>query len=167
MTTPPALALLPLVALAACDPNTPAPAAPAAILPAGFFLDAPPAAATPLEHAKKIANVGDTVAVTGVIGGSPAPFVARSAVATLVGPGLPPCSDGCVQPWDFCCEPRDDLAAHSAIIQVVDAAGTPLPLDLKGLHGLKELSRVAVVGTVARIDGPDMVINATGMFVTP
>lgn len=148
------------------SPVTTAPVA-AAVVPAGFFLAAAPEAVKTVEEAKKDAKVGEKVAVSGRIGGNAKPFVEQRAVVTVMGPGVPPCTDGCVTPWDYCCESREDIAKHSATVQIVDAAGAPLKLSLKGQSGLKEMSEVIVVGTVAQSEGAVMVINATGMFIKP
>lgn len=162
-------ALVPMACERTATPPTPVgTATPAAVVvPAGFFLTAAPENAKPVEDVKKDAKLGDTVAVSGRIGGSAKPFVAERAVATLMGPGIPPCAEGCFQPWDYCCESREDIARHSATVQVVDAAGAPLHLNLKGQNGLKELSEVVVVGKVTQVEGPVLVISATGMFVKP
>jgi hypothetical protein len=141
----------------------------ASLLPAGFFLASAPADAKPVEAVKPAAKVGDTVTISGRVGGSRKPFVDGRAVFTLMGPELKACSDiegdGCKYPWDYCCEKPEDIAAHSATVQVVDAAGAPLRMNLQGENGLKELSKVTVVGKVVQVEGPNVVINATGMHV--
>ncbi|HYE62065.1 MAG TPA: hypothetical protein VD997_08710 [Phycisphaerales bacterium] len=171
-----------LLALSACEKKpatnqtTPptktsaAPAgAPAGALPGELFLTAAPADAKPVKQAKQSVKVGDTVAVVGRVGGSRKPFMEDRAVFTLMDPELPACSDnpddGCKYPWDYCCEKKEDIAASAATIQVVDAAGIPLRVGLKGEHGLKELSRLTVVGKVTQLDGPTMVISATGIHI--
>jgi hypothetical protein len=178
-TTALAFATLTLVALTACDkqeskPAAPKPAAagspaPGATLPASLFLAAQPADAKPLEDAKKSAKAGDAVTLRGRIGGSEDPFVSGRAVFTLVGPGLKACSDnaddGCKTPWDYCCDTKEEIAAHSATIQVVDAAGAPLKLSVKGQNGLKELSDVIIVGKVAQAEGSVLVVNASGLYI--
>ena len=140
-----------------------------AVLPANFFLPAAPAEAKPVEEVKKTAKVGDTVAISGRVGGSSEPFVNGRAVFTLVGPGIPACSDtpgdACEKPWDYCCEKKEDIAAHSATIQVVDSGGRPLNVNMKGEHGIKELSDMVIVGKVAAADGPNLVVNASNIYV--
>lgn len=165
-----------MLTLAACEKKpvtntTPKTAAgtPAA-LPGDLFLTAAPPDAKPVEAVKAAApKVGDTVAISGRIGGSRNPFVDGKAAFTLMGPELKACSDvegdGCKYPWDYCCEKKEDIAAHSALIQVVDASGAPIRAGLKGEKGLKELSKVVVVGKVTQVEGPNMVINATGIYL--
>jgi hypothetical protein len=176
ITMRPILAL-PLLAavlsLCACDSKPAAPATraagPAPSLPASFFLASAPADAKPLEDAKKAAKPGDPITLRGRIGGSEEPFVENRAVFTLMGPGLPTCADNpedkCKIPWDWCCESPEDIAAHAATIQVVDASGQPLKLSMKGQHNLKELSECTVVGTVAHAEGSTLIVNATGIYV--
>jgi len=138
-------------------------------LPADLFLKDGPKDAKMVEDVKKTAKKGDTVAIRGRIGGSEDPFVAGRAVFTLVGPGIHACSDiegdHCRTPWDYCCESKEDIAAHSAVIQVLDAAGAPLRANVKGNAGIKELSEVIVVGKVSQADGKSFIVNATGIHI--
>jgi hypothetical protein len=164
-----------LLALAGCEkspspPARPAAAGSAAALPPNLFLTSAPADAKPLEEAKQAAKPGDPITLRGRIGGSESPFVDGRAVFTIVGPGLKACADNpedtCKTPWDYCCENAKDIAAHSATVQIVDAAGQPLKLSLKGQHDLKELAECTIVGKVAQADGPVLVVNAAGIYVT-
>jgi len=152
-------------------PAKPAPSssASAAALPANILLTAEPADAKTVEELKGQVGVGDTVAIRGRVGGSREPFVAGRAVFTIVGPGLKACSetpgDNCSTPWDYCCEPPKDIAAHLATVQVVDAAGATVKADVKGHGGIKELSDVIIVGKVAEADATSLVVSATGIYV--
>lgn len=144
-------------------------AKPAATLPADLFVDMEPDGAKSPEEIKASAKPGDKVAIRGRIGGSPNPFVEGRAVFTLMGPGLKACSDNpedkCATPWDYCCETAADIAKHSAMVQVVDAAGTPLRTGLKGVNGLKELSQVTVQGVVHQANDKILVVSATAIYV--
>ena len=159
-----------LVLSSACE-RKPAPAKPTTLVTVreGLFTDIEPAGALPVEEVKKTARVGDTVTISGRVGGSKNPFVDERAVFTLVGPGLPACSDNpddkCSEPWDYCCESKADIAAHSATIQVVETDGRPAAVGLKGAHGMKELSSVSVVGTGGTAEGPNLVVNATKIYI--
>jgi len=86
-----------------------------------------------------------------------------------MGSGLKDCSqnpgDNCTKPWDYCCETKKDILAHSATIRVVDDKGQPMKTDFKGRRGLRELTPVVVIGKVAFAEGQALVLNATGMFV--
>ncbi|MBC7833584.1 MAG: hypothetical protein H7Y88_00605 [Phycisphaerales bacterium] len=138
-------------------------------LPESLFLAAAPEGAKDVKAAKAGAKQGDQVVLVGRIGGREEPFVAHRAIFQLVDPAMPACSDNaadtCKTPWDYCCEDPADVSASSATIQVVDPSGAPLKIDLKDAHGLKPLSRIIVVGTVASADAGNIVVNATGIYV--
>lgn len=145
-------------------------AAPAAI-PAKAFLAAAPADAKPLKDVKATAKGGDKVVLVGRIGMGVEPFVKGRAVFTIVDLGVKHCGeemkDTCPTPWDYCCEPSDVLAANSATIQFVNASGQPIHTELNGIHGLKPLAIVSVVGTVAEGNGNSLVIDADSLYVKP
>ena len=172
-----------LFALAACDEkpapapttkpagtSTAAPKPAASDIPATLFLTAAPADAKDIKDAKPTLKAGDKVTLTGRIGGSEEPFVDGRAVFTIVDSHIKDCDQmgekgHCKTPWDYCCEPSDDLAKASATVQVVGADGKPLKSSLKDVHGLKPLATVVVVGTVASVEGGSLVVNASGMHL--
>lgn len=138
-------------------------------LPVSLFLAAAPAESRFVEEVKASAKAGDTVAVRGRIGGSADPFVDGRAVFTIVGSKLKACSDNaddhCTQPWDYCCETKKDIAAHSATVQVTDESGKLLRVGLKGWAGLAGLSDVTVVGKAVVSDGKSLVVRASGIYI--
>lgn len=141
---------------------------PASSLPIGFFASEQPGDSKDVADAKKGGlKKGDRVVLRGVIGGSRSPFVAGRAMFTLMGKGLKPCNanpqDSCKYPWDYCCETKADIAAHSATIRVADDKGNPLKTDIKGRQDIAELTEVIVVGTVAMADKNALVVDATSM----
>jgi hypothetical protein len=143
---------------------------PSVALPTELFAASEPTGAKPVEEVKKSAKTGDTVTIRGKVGGSLEPFVEGRAMFTLMGSGLKPCGAGspmpeCKTPWDYCCDLPEDIAAHSATIQVVDAKGSPLKTNLKGQHNLKELSELVVVGQVKQAQKSTLVIDATKIFL--
>ena len=160
----------PPVKTGAGEPGVAAPAA-AASLPEGRFLKAKPAGGVPGGALKQTAKEGDAVVLRGRIGGNGSPFVGGRAVMTLADPKLVPCSempmkDSCELPWDYCCEDRGVLTAHTATVEVDGPDGRPLRTDLKGAGGLAELKTVTVVGVVApRPDPAVLIVRATGIFV--
>lgn len=168
MKIPATIALL-CISIASCGKPATPPPADARPIPADFFLASAPADAADVTAAKAAAKVGDQVSIRGRIGGTKKPFVEGRGMFTLVGEALPACSDNpddhCKTPWDYCCETKADIAANSATIQLVDAAGAPLHADLNGQHGVKELSELIVIGTVAQADGPVFVVNATAAYI--
>lgn len=140
-------------------------------MPPNIFRDAPPDSARDISEARKghTLKVGEAVVLRGRIGGGAAPFVQGRAAFTLVGRGLKPCNevpgDKCARPWDYCCETRADILAHSVSVQVVDASGQVLRTGFKGRRGLKELSEVVVVGEVASSEGGGVVVNARELHI--
>lgn len=142
-------------------------------LPTGFFVEKQPESAKDVSEARKRGafKAGDEVVLRGRIGGSKEPFVAGRAVFTLMGRGLKACNenpgDNCSQPWDYCCETKEDILANSVTVQVLDAKGQILRTDIRGRRGLKELSELVVVGTVATAEGKALVVNAQSVTVVP
>jgi hypothetical protein len=146
---------------------------PRAGLPTGFFVEHEPGSAVDVSAGRKAGTMkrGDEVVLRGRIGGSAAPFVAGRAVFTIVGRALKPCNekpdDHCPEPWDYCCDTKEDILANSVTVQVVDSRGRALRTDMKGRRGLKELSEVVVVGTVASADGGAVVVSARAVYAGP
>ncbi len=54
--------------------------------------------------------------------------------------------DTCKTPWDYCCEPREELTTNMATVRVLGPEGHPLKTSLQDVQGLKLLARVTVVG---------------------
>jgi hypothetical protein len=146
-------------------------ATPGVVVPASLFLASAPAEAKNIKDVKPTLKSGDKVVLSGRIGGSREPFVTGRAVFTLVDPRLPTCADDpadtCKTPWDYCCEAPEDLNANMATVQVVGAEGQPLKTGLEGVHGLKPLAKVTVVGTVAQADSKNLLVKAEGVYVAP
>ena len=138
-------------------------------LPEGIMLTSMPEGARSVGEVKGMVQQGDEVAIRGRIGGSRDPFVEGRAAFTIVDSSLKACSDipgdKCPRPWDYCCEPAESLARNSATITVVSADGKPLPTSLSGVNGLKELSDVVIVGTVAQAEGNILLIHAQGIHI--
>ncbi len=150
--------------------SAPSSPASASTIPAGLFLATEPAGAANVKDAKPGAKVGDKVTLVGRIGGSVEPFVDGRAIFTIVDPRIKACreeskDDTCETPWDYCCEPREQLTASMATVRITGADGQPLKTGLKDAQGLKPLARVTVVGTVAEAEGGNLVVNASGLFV--
>lgn len=138
-------------------------------LPKGMIVRGEPTG-THVAACKLAAKQGDEVTVVGRIGGSRNPFVADSAVFTIVDPALKPCNakddDHCRTPWDYCCEDRDAIKRSMATIEIAGDDGTPLALPLRGLQGLDPLAMVSVTGIVTeRNDQGVMVVRAKRIAV--
>jgi len=161
------LAALIAGALAACGESaTTSTGAKAPTAPPAWLLASEPSDPLAVADAKETAAEGETIVVRGRIGGRKAPISADSPVFVIVDLSLPHCgedpADKCPTPWDYCCEPKTDLAARSATVQIVDAEGnTAAPIG----DALKPLDEVIVVGTVgARQSQSVLTIRATGVY---
>lgn len=126
---------------------------------------------TPIPKARTLFKRGDEVLLTGLIMGVQLPFVEGRA-AFILGDeaALTPCdlmnSDSCKTPWDACCDPAPIRMSATATVQILDTDGALLRTGLKGLNGLKELSRVTVKGTVAPNSSPTaFIVNAKAIHI--
>lgn len=101
------------------------------------------------------AKPGDTVTFEAKVMGALHPFVdGRSAMivgdeGTVTSCDLLGDDDHCSTPWDACCEDPDLKQAGTVTVQVVNEEGDVLRHGIKGVSGLKELSRLRIRGTVA------------------
>src|SRR5438067_1509941 len=136
------------------------PAPPAADAPAAegakYLLAAEPAGAKPVKEVRGAARDGDEVVVVGRIGGSAKPWIEGRAGFLIVDPSFTPCSekdgDSCPTPWDYCCDPKEELVKGMATVKVVDDRGETVPVDARRLLGVKELDTVVVRGRAKRDD---------------
>lgn len=166
---------LSIVALAGCGgdepPAPPPPKADAAALPAELFLAAAPEGARGVAEAKKDPKAGDEIVLRGRIGGIDDPFTNGRAIMTVADlEGMKYCGeageeDGCTKPWDYCCESPEAKLANTATVRVVGADGKPLAAGLEGAGGMKPLAVVVVKGKVSRIEGGNLVVDASGIYV--
>ncbi|HMO51000.1 MAG TPA: hypothetical protein PKE26_08040 [Kiritimatiellia bacterium] len=124
----------------------------------------------PIPELRTHVSPGDTVILEAKVMGTITPFVDNRALfvvgdeGTLTSCDLRGDDDHCKTPWDNCCDDPRDLRAGTATIQIVDAEGQVLKHGIRGVNGLKELSRVRVEGVVApQSTGTALIINATGI----
>jgi len=148
---------------------TPAPLPPA--LTAVFTEVSPDAAASPIPELRQTAKPGDAVVFEAKVMGNKQPFVDNRAVFVVGDEGtLISCdmrhAEGCPTPWDNCCDEAEALRTGTATIQVVDDAGAVLRHGLRGVAGLKELSRLRIEGVVApQATETAFIVNATRIQV--
>jgi hypothetical protein len=117
--------------------------------------------------AKQTVEAGQTVTLRGRIGGRDNPISSESAAFVMVDVSIPSCADiegdNCPKPWDYCCEPRESLAANIATVIVLDEDGTHTRVNLNDA-GLSPLDEVMVTGTVdARPNQNVLTIRATSV----
>ncbi|MBK1830827.1 hypothetical protein JIN77_08830 [Verrucomicrobiaceae bacterium R5-34] len=136
-----------------------------------MVLTSAPSGAKQVSEIRQSAKEGDQVVVSGKIIGGATPFVAGRAMMILGDPTkLTSCDlhegDQCTTPWDVCCDDPDVIKQSIVTVQVLDEEGKPLKEGLKGLGGMKELSKLVVTGVVADGSTADnMLINATGFYI--
>lgn len=140
-------------------------------IPPVFVTDPILGTPVPIPEARIKLSAGDEVVLSGLVMGVPHPFVEGRGVFVLGDEGtLTPCDlnagDTCKMPWDACCDPAEVRMAGTATIQVLGEDGKPIRTGLKGVHGLVELSRVTVSGTVARNSSPEaFILNASAIHI--
>ncbi len=164
--------ILSALALSSCEkPKTKAAAPASAVSVDPWFTTSAPANPSPIHLLRQSAKPGDIITLTGKILGREKPFVDDRA-AFILGDvtALKPCNeipgDACTTPWDVCCESAEDKLANTATIQLVDKDGRVIKHGLKGVQGLKELSEVTLVGTVAPSSSPEaLIVNATAIHI--
>jgi len=152
-----------------CGQKTPEQAA-SVPLPPQFVNAAPEGEATPIPEARKL-EPGTEVVLKGRVMGVREPFAKERALFVLGDEGtITPCNavaeDHCPTPWDACCDPVAVRSAGSASIQLLGDNGNVLPIGLKGVGGLQELSKVTVAGKVAPGSMAEaFVVTASAVFV--
>lgn len=154
------------LALLGCGDSGSAPQPTAA--PPAWLLASAPGGDQPVAAAKAVAQEGDAVVVRGRIGGRYDPISDASPVFVIMDLAIQHCDQlhpgACPTPWDYCCEPPDNVTANSATVQVVDADGRPVDTELS-TAGLKPLDEVVVVGTVGPRPTEDVLtVRVTGVY---
>ena len=138
--------------------------------PAWLLVSEPESAQT-VDEAKATAKEGDRIVLRGRIGGRKEPMSSESSVLTMMDTSIPHCADNpddkCATPWDYCCVPKDQIAAHSATVQIVGADGSSTGIDPKAA-GLSELDVIVVEGVVGpRPSEQVLTVRATGVYRMP
>lgn len=119
-------------------------------------------------------ETGHRVVIEAKVMGAPVPFNPDRA-EFLVGDELTVAScdllgidERCPTPWDVHHEDPVAVKAGTAWIRIVDGDGRTVARSLRGMAGLRELSRVRVAGTlVSAVPGEPVVINATAIQLEP
>jgi hypothetical protein len=137
---------------------------PASGLPETYWLATAPAGAKPVAEVREKVKTGEQVVVAGRVGGAKEPFTNGVAAFTLVDASLPPCTDECSAPWDYCCEPPEKLTKHTITVEFRDGAAT-IRTNARGFHGLDHLKNVVVTGEARKDDAGNVVIVAKGIHV--
>jgi hypothetical protein len=120
------------------------------------------------DEASQLKN-GEEIVVVGRIGGSKKPFTGRASF-TIVDASVKPCNelegDTCEEPWDYCCEPPENLAKATLLVKIVDPQGKTFAEDAQATLGLRPLQTVVVRGTAQKGEGGRIAsLNASAVFV--
>jgi hypothetical protein len=96
-------------------------------------------------------------------------FVAGRAALTVIDPSIRACDEGspmddCPTPWDFCCDPPEEIAGGTATVELREN-GRVLAEDLQGFHGLDHLDTVVVRGTLEKDEVGNMTVVADALHV--
>jgi len=168
MNTRPLTCLLTLVLAVGCGKSEARVSAPASDVPESFFVASPPPTPKPVAEVVASAKDGDSVVVTGRVGGAKKVFVDDYAAFTIVDAKLAPCGtnnmDECETPWDYCCASPEVIAANAVSVELV-TDGKLLKANPRGFHGLDLLTTVVVEGKVARDAAGNVRVLATGLHV--
>lgn len=140
-------------------------------LPPDLFVEQAPEGALEIAALRADTSRDNGIMVHGRIGGRKEPFVAGRAVFLLADMSMKACNDiagdTCPTPWDYCCEPKENLSKLLATVQVVGSDGKPLAIPIEGTHGLTKLAEVTITGDVVTRTGGALVITARKIFVHP
>ena len=127
-----------------------------------YWSSAPLGEAMTVKALRGSAEAGKSVVVKGRV----KDFVDGRSVFTLIDESLTPCNeredDNCPEPWDYCCDEPDEVAASCVTIEVRED-GRPLKEGLKGFHDLDHLQHLTVEGKVEILSGDNVVIEVKKM----
>lgn len=160
--------------LASCGENqdggeaADAASAPGSPLSAVFLLEEPSEAIS-VSEARKQANPGSNLVVTGKIAGVLHPFTEGYATVVLGDVAMRTCDltadDECETPWDACCADPEEVQSQRMTIQVLGDDGMPLAESLKGVNDLKEMDVIIVSGRVNETSTEEnLILDLDGIF---
>jgi hypothetical protein len=140
-------------------------------LPESFYLSKAPIGAKNVGEVLETAKPGETVVVTGRVGGAKDVFVEGVAWFSFVDTSLKPCNvegpmPNCPTPWDNCCTAPEELARKKLSIEVSDGK-KPVRQNVRGFHGLDHNAIVTVVGEFAKDEAGNATVRASGIHVHP
>ncbi|MFG0317333.1 MAG: hypothetical protein ACF8XB_08680 [Planctomycetota bacterium JB042] len=160
-------AFLLLVAAGCSDASKePSSSSSSAAIPERYWLTQPPAAPSSVFEARERAGSAEPAEV--VVAGRVSGLVDGRAQLRLTDASFTPCDerpgDSCRTPWDYCCEPPDELARGTVVVEVHED-GRLAKASVAGFHGLELLSEVVVTGTATRDEAGNVTVVATGIHV--
>lgn len=157
------IALTALVFLAACgreEPASPTESKAAGADLSKFALAADPGQAISVFDAKK--GDADTVVVVGRIQDVTKGYAAFKLIDTSLDYcGMGSSTDDCPTPWDYCCTPKDEIAAATLLVEAQDNGKI---IKSKGLAGLRLLDLVVVKGKRVKDEHGNVRVLAEGWY---
>lgn len=104
-----------------------------------------------------------------VVEGRVKDFVDGAAVFTIVDRSIKACNDiagdQCPTPWDYCCEPKENMVKGTATVALVGEDAQHLAGTVKGVKGVDHLTVVAAEGTARRDAEGNLTIEAVRLYV--
>jgi hypothetical protein len=130
-----------------------------------YLVATKPAGAKPVLAVRAEAKPGDEV----VVEGRAKDFVDGRALMTIVDPSKSACDeagpmDECPTPWDYCCDPPEEITAATAMVELRDASGI-VKDGLKGFHGLDHMDTVVASGTLETDAAGNVTVVAKQIYV--
>ncbi len=148
------------------DESSRGPASDVALLAEKYWIEVAPLGAIGVIEARDKAGVTDEIVVVGRVGD----FVDSRGQFNLTDLSFLPCNqregDSCRTPWDFCCEPPDELAAGTVVVEFRDGKSLETA-RLEDFHGFDHLKEVVVAGHAERDESGNVTIVARGVHVRP
>jgi hypothetical protein len=139
---------------------------------ARYVLTDEPDGAMGVLTAREESKTDQKVVVVGRIGGSARAWVDGMAAfvmadASALGEDTDCCEEGCTVEGctEPCCAQAKELKGFTALVKVVDEAGSPLAVDARQLLDVKERDTVVVRGRAVRDDAGNLTILADGIHV--
>lgn len=158
--TLPAILCLAAIAIAGCSKSD----SPVAVVDPRYLLPSEPVKPISVLDFKGSAKAGETVSVTGRVGGGIKPWIEGRAAFLLVDNAAPWPSpdDKCGPDCPHCAA---ELAASTTVVKFLDDQGKTIAIDARQLLGLKEEETVVVNGVAKRDDDGNVALMASGIFI--
>jgi hypothetical protein len=130
-----------------------------------FYVATPPANAKSVLELRSAGKSGDEV----VVRGRAKDFVGGLAAFTLVDSSMRACDEegpmpDCETPWDFCCDPIDEVNKATTSVEIRDASGV-VKQGAQGFAGLDHLDTVVAAGKLERDERGNMTVIAKSFSV--
>ena len=127
-----------------------------------FLLPSEPASSIGVLDFKEKAKAGESVSVSGRVGGGIKPWIEGRAAFLLVDNNAPLPSAECGPDCPHCAA---EIAASSTVVKFLDNDGKMIAIVSRQLLGIKEQEEVVVSGVAKRDEKGNVAIMASGIFI--